>query len=107
MCGTTDDLRLTEKNSVGCACCAPQSGVQADPVPAEAVTTEFAVEGLSCGSCASRVADALTTLDGVSDVRTDLVPGGTSTVHVMGSRALSDAEVAPVIQDAGYSLTTA
>lgn len=108
MCGTpTSDLPLTEKDSASCACCAPQPDVRTDPVPAEAVTTEFGVKGLSCGSCASKVADALTALDGVSNVQTDLVPGGTSTVHVTGSRALSDAEIAPVIKDAGYSLTTA
>lgn len=107
MCGTpTSSLPLTEKDSAGCACCAPQQDAQTNPAPAGAVTTEFGVEGLSCGSCASKVADALTALDGVSRVETDLVPGGTSTVHVTGNRAVSDAEIAPVIQGAGYSLTT-
>lgn len=107
MCGTpTTDLPLTEKETTGCACCAPQSETQASPAPAGAVTTEFGVAGLSCGSCASKVTDALTSLDGVSSVETDLVPGGTSTVRITGTRTLSDADVSTVIQKSGYTLAT-
>ncbi|OII17015.1 heavy metal transporter, partial [Curtobacterium sp. MCBA15_016] len=47
------------------------------------------VEGMTCDHCVMSVTEELTELDGVSDVRVRLVPGGASEVTVT-----SDAPVA-------------
>jgi len=56
-------------------------------------TQTFDVEGMTCGHCASAVTEELKALDGVSDVRVDLVAGGTSAVTVEADRELTRAEV--------------
>lgn len=68
-------------------------------------TQNFAVDGMTCGHCASAVTEELTALDGVTDVRVDLVAGGTSAVTVDATRELTPAEVAAALDEAGsYSL---
>lgn len=67
-------------------------------------TQTYRVTGMTCGHCTSAVADELRTLDGVSDVRVDLVAGGTSTVEVDADRELSRDEVAAAVDEAGYAL---
>ncbi|HRW17753.1 MAG TPA: heavy-metal-associated domain-containing protein [Dermatophilaceae bacterium] len=68
-------------------------------------TQTFQVTGLTCGHCVGHVTEALTALDGVSDVRVELVAGGTSTVHVDADREIGDAEAAAALDDAGdYAL---
>jgi len=68
-------------------------------------TQNFDVVGLTCGHCASAVTEELSALDGVSDVKVDLVAGGTSAVTVQSSRELTPAEVAVALDEAGdYSL---
>jgi copper chaperone len=65
----------------------------------------FPVAGMTCGHCASAVAQELKVLPGVSNVRVDLVAGGTSTVSVEADRDLTDEEVAGALDEAGdYSL---
>ncbi len=108
MCGTTtSELSLTAKEPEGCACCAPQTEAEASSPTDDAVIKDVLVEGLSCGSCAAKVTDALTALDGVHSVEINLVSGGTSTVHIIADPALADPEVNAVIEKAGYRLTTA
>ncbi|GAA4721213.1 heavy-metal-associated domain-containing protein [Pedococcus ginsenosidimutans] len=68
-------------------------------------TQTFDVEGMTCGHCASAVTEELKALDGVSDVRVDLVAGGTSAVTVEADRELTRAEVTSALDEAGdYSL---
>lgn len=109
MCGTlSSELTLTDKSSAGCACCAPQEpAVQSVPAAADDVTVNFAVTGLTCGSCASRVTSAISALDEVKDVQIDLVSGGTSTVTVLSSRPVPPAAVRSAVEQAGYQLTEA
>jgi copper chaperone CopZ len=45
-------------------------------------TSTYAVTGMTCGHCEHAVTSELETLDGVTDVAVDLVPGGTSSVTV-------------------------
>ncbi|PZP19677.1 MAG: copper chaperone, partial [Kocuria rhizophila] len=49
----------------------------------------------------------VTALDGVSEVRIDLVAGGTSTVTVTAARPLSAEAVRAAVEEAGYTLVTA
>jgi len=67
----------------------------------DTVTTAYAVTGLTCGHCASAVTSELTALDQVQAVDVDLVAGGTSTVTVTSATALTDAQVAEALDEAG------
>ena len=68
-------------------------------------TQTFAVDGMTCGHCASAVTEELQALDGVTDVQVALVAGGTSAVTVDATRELTPAEVAAALDEAGnYSL---
>ncbi|MHA7241527.1 heavy-metal-associated domain-containing protein [Arthrobacter sp. TMS1-12-1] len=65
---------------------------------------DFALTGLTCGSCASRVSGAVTALEGVRDVRIDLVPGGTSTLSVISAEPVNSSAIASAVEKAGYRL---
>lgn len=68
-------------------------------------TQTFDVVGMTCGHCASAVTEELKALDGVSDVKVDLVASGTSAVTVEADRELTPAEVTSALDEAGdYSL---
>jgi copper chaperone len=58
-------------------------------------TQTFQVDGLTCGHCVGHVSTELKAVDGVQDVRVDLVAGGTSTVHVdlADAQALTDEQI--------------
>jgi copper chaperone CopZ len=68
-------------------------------------TQNFAVDGMTCGHCASAVTEELRALAGVTDVQVALVAGGTSAVTVDATRELTPAEGAAALDEAGnYSL---
>jgi len=70
-------------------------------------TQTFPVTGLTCGHCVGAVTSELSALPGVTDVQIDLVGGGTSTLSVTADTALTDSEVAAVLDEAGsYQLVT-
>jgi len=64
-------------------------------------TQTFPVTGLTCGHCVGAVTSELSVLAGVTDVRIDLVPDGTSTVSVTADQPLTDDEVAMALDEAG------
>ena len=67
----------------------------------------FPVTGMTCGHCVSAVSSELKEIPGVSDVNVDLVPGGSSTVHVSSEAPLTDEQVAAALDEAGdYQLAT-
>lgn len=104
---TSSPLTLTEKEPAGCACCAPQdtAAPAQQPSPVEA-SADFGVTGLTCGSCASRVSGAVAALEGVRDVRIDLVPGGTSTLSVISAEPVNSSAITTAVEEAGYHLLT-
>jgi copper chaperone len=59
------------------------------------------VTGLTCGHCVGSVTSEVNALPGVTDVRVDLVGGGTSTLSVTADRELTDAEVVAALDEAG------
>jgi len=70
-------------------------------------TQTFPVAGLTCGHCVSAVTSEVSALPGVTDVQVDLVADGTSTLSVTSDAALSEAEVAAALDEAGeYRLVT-
>lgn len=64
-------------------------------------TQTYSVVGMTCGHCAGAVTSELNALAGVTDVKVDLVAGGTSTAIVTSDQPLEDAEVSAALQEAG------
>lgn len=67
----------------------------------------FEVEGMTCGHCASAVREELQHLDGVREVRVDVVAGGRSSVTIDADAPLDAERVRAAIVEAGYTLVTA
>lgn len=67
-------------------------------------TTNLHVQGLTCNHCVMTVTKAVAAVPGVSAVSVDLVPQGTSTVHIEGDEAQA-ADFAAAITAAGYTVT--
>jgi copper chaperone len=69
-----------------------------------AVTSTYAVTGMTCGHCAQAVTSELTALPGVAEVRVDL---GTGSVTVTSAAPLTDDQVRAAVDEAGYELADA
>jgi copper chaperone len=70
-------------------------------------TSTYSVTGMTCDHCVSAVTSELKAVSGVSDVRVELVAGGTSTVTVSSTAPLTDGQVAAALDEAGaYRLAT-
>ena len=70
------------------------------------ITTAYKVTGMSCEHCVNAVSSELNSLDGVSAVTVDLVPGGLSLVTVTSAAALADDAVSAALDEAGdYQIT--
>ncbi len=70
-------------------------------------TSTYSVTGMTCDHCVSAVTSELKAVSGVSDVRVELVAGGTSTVTVSSKAPLTDGQVAAALDEAGaYRLAT-
>ncbi len=67
-------------------------------------TTTYLVSGMTCGHCVSAVTEEIAKLEGVRDVRVDLVAGGQSRVTVSSTAELPDEAVAGTVDEAGYEL---
>ena len=64
-------------------------------------TATYQVTGMTCGHCAHAVTGELKSLEGVSDVRVDLNPGGESAVTVASDAPLPAEVVAAALDEAG------
>jgi copper chaperone len=71
------------------------------PLAFGADSVQLAVEGMTCGSCARTIREALLTQEGVEKVDVDLA-AGTVTVTRRTSEHPTTTEVAAVIERAGY-----
>jgi copper chaperone len=61
----------------------------------------YKVTGMTCDHCVLAVTEELKHLDGVSDVKVDLVPDGTSAVTVTSDMPLTGDAVAAALDEAG------
>ncbi|MFF1903414.1 heavy-metal-associated domain-containing protein [Kitasatospora sp. NPDC058218] len=73
----------------------------AEPAPA-AVTTVYAVAGMTCGHCEQAVGKAVSALPGVGAVTVDVEAG---LVTVAAEPELDDEALRVAIDEAGYALT--
>ena len=64
-------------------------------------TVTYQVTGMTCEHCAHAVTGELANLDGVSDVRVGLNPGGESAVTVISAAPLAAEAVAAALDEAG------
>ena len=71
------------------------------------IVTPYLVSGMTCGHCVSAVTEEIGKLDGVSDVRVDLITGGHSRVTVTSTTELPGEAVADAVDEAGYELVGA
>jgi copper chaperone len=61
----------------------------------------YQVTGMTCEHCVRAVSSELTSLDGVTGVTVDLVPGGRSAVTVTSKAPLLPETVAAALDEAG------
>ncbi|NMR31875.1 heavy-metal-associated domain-containing protein [Crystallibacter degradans] len=107
MCGSTvQETSLNANSSPCCSCCGPAQDSELETQTAAPAATEsqYLVDGMTCGGCASRVSREIGRLDGVADVQVSLVPGGTSTITVRSTMPLSREAVHAAVADTGYEL---
>ena len=64
-------------------------------------TTTYAVTGMSCEHCVNAVTSELSSIDGVSAITIDLVPGGSSQVTVASDGPLPEDAVSAALKEAG------
>ena len=64
------------------------------------ISATYQVTGMTCEHCAHAVTGELKNLDGVSDVRVDLDPGGESAVTVTSDAPISTEAVAAALDEA-------
>ncbi|GAA2511650.1 heavy metal-associated domain-containing protein [Pilimelia columellifera] len=69
----------------------------------DAITTTYAIDGMTCGHCVSAISAALGELDGVSAVAVDL---GAKSATVTSDRPLDVESVREAVDDAGYELVS-
>lgn len=110
MCGTSESrtqLPLASTAQQGCSCCSPAAETRvaatAEMGPAaQGSEVQYALEGLTCGHCVRTVEEAVSGVSGVESATVDLVPGGTSRLHVTGT---ADREaLAEAVSSTGYVL---
>lgn len=65
------------------------------------ITTDFTVEGMTCGHCAQAVTTEIKKIEGVSDVHVTVETGA---VQVDSAAELSADAVASAVDEAGYTL---
>ncbi len=65
------------------------------------ITTDFKVEGMTCGHCASAVTTEIKKIAGVEDVRVTVESGA---VVVDSAAAINLDDVAAAVDEAGYTL---
>ncbi|MGB3828961.1 MAG: heavy-metal-associated domain-containing protein [Ornithinimicrobium sp.] len=68
---------------------------------AQETTTQYAVEGMTCGHCASAVTEEVMALDSVSNVDVQLASGAPSTVTVTSGSEVSESDIAGALAEAG------
>lgn len=67
-------------------------------------TQVFKVAGMTCGHCVASVTEEISAIDGVAEVRIELVPGEVSDVTVDSEAPLDVELVRAAVDEAGYDL---
>lgn len=65
------------------------------------VDSTYTVQGMTCGHCVASVAEEVSKIAGVSDVRVDLASGR---VVITSDQPVTDAAVTEAVEEAGYQI---
>ena len=66
--------------------------------------TRLSISGMTCGHCVASVTEELNAVEGVQDVRVDLVADGVSTAVVVSSEPLAPELLGEAVAEAGYTV---
>ena len=66
-------------------------------------TSTFKITGLTCDHCVNAIKEEVGEIAGVTNIEVELVKGGKSTLTIQADRALTKADIAPAIEEAGES----
>ena len=66
--------------------------------------TKLSISGMTCGHCVASVTEELNAVEGVQDVRVDLVADGVSTAVVASSEPLAPELLGEAVAEAGYTV---
>ena len=62
---------------------------------------KYGITGMTCGHCVQSVTEEVSALDGVSDVKIDLVDGGESLMSLTAENGIDFAKVEAAVAEAG------
>ncbi|MCX4442864.1 heavy-metal-associated domain-containing protein [Streptomyces albidoflavus] len=96
---TSDTQAQTQTSDSCCSGSGASSGGCADT---GAVTTVYAVTGMTCGHCEGAVSEEISALPGVSSVKAEAATGK---VTVTSAAPLDEEAVRAAVDEAGYELT--
>ncbi|MFF3039291.1 heavy-metal-associated domain-containing protein [Arthrobacter citreus] len=66
--------------------------------------TKLSISGMTCGHCVASVTEELNAVEGVQDVRVDLVADGVSTAVVVSREPLAPELLGEAVAEAGYTV---
>jgi copper chaperone len=66
-------------------------------------TNEFTVTGMTCGGCAAKVTNAVSAVDGVTDVQANVSDGS---MTVIGDGRADTADIVEAVREAGYDVAS-
>ncbi|MET4922845.1 heavy metal-associated domain-containing protein [Streptomyces sp. PSRA5] len=86
------------------SCCSPTGSCHdgAAETATGAVTTVYAVTGMTCGHCEGAVSGEISALKGVTSVKAEAATGR---VTVVSEAPLDESDVRAAVDEAGYELT--
>lgn len=65
---------------------------------------QIVVRGMTCEHCVNAVTEELIAIEGVSDVRIELISGGDSPVTILSETLVDPEAIAAAVDEAGYAL---
>lgn len=66
--------------------------------------TQLSISGMTCGHCVASVTEELSAVEGVKDVRVDLVADGVSTAVVTSTEPIAPELLGEAVAEAGYTV---
>ncbi|MER2133858.1 MAG: heavy-metal-associated domain-containing protein [Arthrobacter sp.] len=66
--------------------------------------TKLSISGMTCGHCVASVTEELSAVEGVKDVRVDLVADGVSTAVVTSTEPVAPELLGEAVAEAGYTV---
>ncbi|MGW4374563.1 heavy-metal-associated domain-containing protein [Streptomyces albidoflavus] len=98
----TSDTQAQAQTQTTGSCCSGSATSSGGCADTGAVTTVYAVTGMTCGHCEGAVSEEISALPGVSSVKAEAASGK---VTVTSAAPLDEEAVRAAVDEAGYELT--